>query len=154
MDPGLPKPKGRLLQVLGVAFGVAAIVGNTIGGGILRTPGEIAAHLPSVWLFLGVWLLGGIYALFGALSLAELGAMTPKSGGQYVFVRRALGGYAGFIVGWSDWISTAGSVAFVSIVFGEYLARLVPSLAGRESVLAIGATGRVHGHPLAGDQGR
>jgi len=124
--------------VLGVAFGVAIIVGNTIGVGILRTPGEIAARLPNVALFLGVWLVGGLYALLGALSLAELGAMIPRSGGQYVFVRRALGEYPGFVVGWSDWISTSGTAAFVSMVFAEYTAQLVPRLAAYQSVIALG----------------
>jgi basic amino acid/polyamine antiporter, APA family len=127
---------GRLLRVLGVAFGVAVIIGNTIGMGILRTPGEVAARLPSVPLFLGVWLLGGAYALLGALSLAELGAMLPRSGGQYIFVRRALGGYPGFVVGWSDWLSTCGTMAAISMVLGEYVGPLVPALAGREAYTA------------------
>jgi basic amino acid/polyamine antiporter, APA family len=117
----LPPGRGRLLQVLGVAFGLAVIIGNTIMIGILRTPGEVAARLPTPGLFLGVWLAGGLYALLGALSLAELGAVIPRSGGQYVLVRRVLGSYPGFIVGWSDWISTSGSVAAGSIVFAEYL---------------------------------
>jgi len=127
---------GRLLKVLGVAFGVAVIIGNTIGMGILRTPGEVAARLPSVPLFLGVWVLGGGYALLGALSLAELGAMLPRSGGQYVFVRRALGAYPGFVVGWSDWLSTCGTMAAISIVMGEYIGPLVPALAGHEDITA------------------
>ena len=104
----VPVHRGRLLNVLGVAFGLAVIIGNTIGMGILRTPGEIAARLPSPSLFLLVWVVGGCYALLGAISLSELGAMIPRSGGQYVFVRHALGEYAGFLVGWSDWISTCG----------------------------------------------
>lgn len=133
------KSKGRLLQVLGVAFGLAIIVGNTIGQGILRTPGEVAARLPDPKLFLLVWVLGGLYALLGALSLAELGAMIPKSGGQYVFVRRALGEYPGFIVGWSDWLSTCGTVAAIAIVTGEYSALLVPALAGRDMAIACAA---------------
>ncbi len=62
----------------------------------------------------------------GALQFAELGALLPQSGGQYNFSRAALGDYAGFIVGWSDWISTAGSFAAVSIVFAEYTADMVP----------------------------
>ena len=85
-----------------MGFGVAVVIGNTISAGIVRTPGEIATWLPSVGLFLGVWILGGVYALLGANALAELGAMIPDSGGQYTFSRRALGNYAGFIVGWSD----------------------------------------------------
>jgi basic amino acid/polyamine antiporter, APA family len=122
--------------VLGAAFGVAVIVGNTIGVGILRTPGDIARHLPSPTLFLAVWIIGGIYALLGAISLAELGAMIPRSGGQYVFVRRGLGGYAGFVVGWSDWISTCGSSAAIAMVIGEYLGALVPAAQGRGPAVA------------------
>jgi basic amino acid/polyamine antiporter, APA family len=129
-------PAGRLLKVLGVAFGLAVVIGNTIGMGILRTPGEVAAHLPSVPLFLGIWVAGAVYALLGALSLSELGAAYPRSGGQYPFVRRALGRYPGFVVGWSDWLSTCGSMAAVSIVLGEYAGPLVPALAGRETLTA------------------
>jgi len=117
---------GRLLKILGVGFGLAVIIGNTIGAGILRTPGDIAAQLPNVWLFLGVWALGGLYALLGAMSIAELGTMIPLSGGQYVFARRALGDYAGFVVGWSDWLSTCGTIAAISIVISEYAGGLVP----------------------------
>jgi APA family basic amino acid/polyamine antiporter len=131
-----PVHRGRLLSVLGVAFGLAVIIGNTIGMGILRTPGEIAARLPSPSLFLLVWVAGGLYALLGAISLSELGAMIPRSGGQYVFVRHALGEYAGFLVGWSDWISGCGSAAAVSMVMAEYLTELVPPLAGRATVIA------------------
>ncbi len=107
---------GKLLQVLGVWFGIAVAVGNAIGAGIVRTPGDIARVLPNAWLFIGVWVVGGWYAFFGASSLAELGASIPRSGGQYNFSRRAIGEYAGFIVGWSDWLSTCGTAAAVSIV--------------------------------------
>jgi APA family basic amino acid/polyamine antiporter len=123
--------------VLGVGFGLAVIIGNTIGAGIFRAPGAIAKELPNPWLFLGVWLLGGIYAVLGAISLAELGAMIPRSGGQYVFARYALGDYAGFIVGWSDWISTCGSAAAVSLVIGEFSGALFPALRGKGVVIAI-----------------
>lgn len=129
---------GKLLRVLGLGFGLAVIVGNTIGAGIVRTPGEIAAGLPNAWLFLGVWVIGGLYALLGSLSIAELGAMIPRAGGQYAFSHRALGPYAGFIVGWSDWLSTCGTTAAVSIVIGEYSAALVPALVGRETLIAGG----------------
>jgi APA family basic amino acid/polyamine antiporter len=120
---------GRLLRVLGLGFGLAVIVGNTIGAGILRTPGDIARHLPSTALFLGVWVVGALYALLGANSLAELGAAIPRSGGQYVFAHRALGEYPAFIVGWSDWLSTCGTSAAVAIVIGESLGRIHPPLA-------------------------
>jgi APA family basic amino acid/polyamine antiporter len=128
--------RGHLLRVLGVVFGLAVTVGITIGMGILRTPGEVAARLPNAWLFIGAWLLGGVYALFGAVSVAELGTMIPRSGGFYVFARRALGEYPGFVVGWSDWLSTCGTVAAVALVIGEYAGVLVPALAGRALVVA------------------
>ena len=115
-----PRRSGSLLKVLGVWFGIAAAVGNTIAAGIVRTPGDIARLLPNAWVFLSVWILGGLYALLGAPSLAELGAAIPRSGGQYNYSHRALGDYGGFIVGWSDWLSTCGTNAAVAIVIGEY----------------------------------
>jgi APA family basic amino acid/polyamine antiporter len=137
MTAPIVRPTGRLLQVLGVGFGLAVTVGNTIGAGILRAPGEVAANVPNAALFLGVWVIGGLYALLGAVSLAELGAMMPRSGGQYVFARNGIGEYAGFVVGWSDWISTCGSVAAVSIVLAESLGALVPGVVGREAGPAV-----------------
>jgi len=128
--------KGHLLRVLGVGFGLAVIIGNTIGGGIFRAPGAIAELLPNPWLFLGVWVAGGLYALLGAISLAELGAMIPRSGGQYVFARYALGEYAGFIVGWSDWISSCGSTAAVALLLATFTGKLVPSLSNAPAVAA------------------
>src|SRR5215210_9556480 len=136
----LTEGRGRLLRVLGVLFGMAVTVGITVGMGILRTPGEVAAQLPNVWLFMGVWVLGGVYALFGAVSVAELGTMIPRSGGFYVFARRALGEYPGFVVGWSDWLSTCGTVAAVALVMGEYAGLLIPALAGRSLAVASGVT--------------
>jgi len=127
-----PRTSGRLLPILGLGFGLAVTIGNSIGAGILRAPGEVAGHLPVTWLYLTAWVLGGLYALVGAIQLAELGAMIPRSGGQYVFSRYALGEYPGFIVGWSDWISTAGTAAAVSIVIGEFSVALFP--------LAVSAT--------------
>src|SRR5215212_7045449 len=135
--PLIAGPTGRLLRVLGVGFGLAVTVGNTIGAGILRAPGDVAANVGSEALFLGLWVVGGIYALLGAFSLAELGAMMPRSGGQYVFARTGIGEYAGFVVGWNDWISTCGSVAAVSIVLAESLAILVPALQGRTMYVAV-----------------
>lgn len=119
---------GRLLRLLGLGFGMAVTIGNTIGAGILRAPGEIAAQVPNQWVFFAIWLGGGLYALLGAISVAELGTMMPYAGGQYVYAKRALGSYAGFVVGWSDWLSTAGSIAAVSIVIGEYVRELFPAV--------------------------
>ena len=132
------KDSTALLRVLGVVFGWAVTLGSMIGAGILRAPGEVAQATASEVVFLLLWVGGGIYALLGALSLAELGAMTPESGGQTVFVRRAFGAYPGFAVGWSDWISTCASVAAIAIVCAESLAAVLPSLAGARGMVASG----------------
>ena len=133
----VPVRTNRLQRSLGMWFGVAVGVGGMIGAGILRAPADVAARLPSPWLFLGAWVLGGIYALLGANAIAELATIRPRSGGQYVFVREALGPYAGFIVGWNDWLSSAASVSAVAIVEGEAIAALVPSLAGQVLLIAL-----------------
>jgi len=137
-DPQQPALRtGKLLQVLGIWFGIAAAIGNTIAAGIVRVPGDIAKLLPNPWLFFAVWILGGGYALLCASSMAELGAAIPRSGGQYNFSHRAIGEYAGFLVGWSDWLSTCGTSAVVAIVIGEYSAALFTPLAGGEKIIAI-----------------
>ena len=132
------KSHGHLLRVLGVGFGLAVIIGNTIGAGIFNAPGTIAGQLPAPVPFLLVWLAGALYALLGAISLAELGTMIPRSGGQYVFARYALGEYAGFVVGWSDWISSCGSTAAVSLLIGTFSGALIPALADKPALTAAG----------------
>ena len=132
--------RSKLLTVFGLTFALAVTVGEIIGVGIFRTPGEIAARLPTFWPFISVWIMGGLYALLGANALAELGTLFPRSGGQYVFVRQSLGDYAGLLVGWSDWISTCGAAAAVAIVVGEYAIVLFPALRAVE-VIALAAIG-------------
>jgi basic amino acid/polyamine antiporter, APA family len=128
--------RGQLLAVLGVGFGLAVTIGNAVGAGILRTPGVIAAQLQTFWPFIAVWIVGALYALLGANALAELGTLVPRSGGQYVFVRHGLGDYPGFVVGWSDWLSTAGTTALVALVVGEYTVGLFPQVR-TEQVVAL-----------------
>jgi APA family basic amino acid/polyamine antiporter len=126
--------RGQLLVVLGVGFGIAVTIGNTIGAGILGTPGSIAAHLQTFGLFMAAWIAGALYAFLGANALSELGTLLPRSGGQYVFVRHGLGDYAGFVVGWSDWLSTCGTTAVVAILVGEYAVGLLPELRTQQVV--------------------
>lgn len=130
------RDRGSLHQVLGVTFGLAVLVGNVIAVGIMRTPGEVATRLPTPGLFLAVWVMGGIYALLGAMSLAEGGTIVRRSGGQYPIVRRALGPYPAFVVGWSDWISTGASISLGAIVFAEFIAPLLPEVPGGSRVVA------------------
>ena len=139
-SPDHSESRGRLLRILGVGFGLAVSLGNTIAAGIVRTPGEIATGIQNPWLFLGVWVAGGLYALLGANCVAELGTALPRAGAQYVFSHRALGPYPGFIVGWSDWLSTSGTTAAVAFVIGEYSGALVPVLAGKTVAVALFVT--------------
>lgn len=134
--PEKARARGHLLAVLGVGFGLAVTIGNTIGAGILRTPGVIAAEIHDFWPYLAIWVAGALYALLGANALSELATLVPRSGGQYVFVRHGLGDYAGFVVGWSDWISTCGTTAAVAIVIGEYSVSLIPE-ARTQQVVAL-----------------
>ena len=119
--PKPTEPKSGLLRILGVGFGIAVIFGGTIGVGILRLPGTVAAKLGNFWLILLVWIIGGLYALLGSISVTELGAMLPQAGGFYVYARRAFGGFPGFVVGWSDWLNNCAVLAYASITASEYL---------------------------------
>lgn len=122
--------RGTLLRVLGSGFGLAMVVGATIGGGILSTPGSVAAALPNTWLFMAVWAFGGVSALLGTTAFSELGAMMPESGGFYVFAQRAFGDGVGFFVGYGDWINWSLGVAVLVLLIGQYLGAIVPAIAG------------------------
>lgn len=131
------QPKGHLLRILGVGFGIAVIVGETIASGILRTPGEVAGHLGSYGLILAVWILGGVYAFVCTLSVTELGTMLPFAGGWYVYSRRAMGDLAGFLVGCSDAIAQTVSNGYLAVAFGEFAAELQPALQGYGKLLGV-----------------
>lgn len=126
-----------MLRVLGRAFGLAIIIGATIGGGILRTPGSVAAALPNRTLFMSVWVLGGLVTLFGATIYAELGAMIPRAGGPYTFSHRAFGNGMGFFVGYGDWLNFGMGYAFLIMLASEYLASVIPILSGHVRILAL-----------------
>lgn len=109
-------------------FGLTMVaVGGAIGAGIFRTPGDIVAnvHLPE--FVMAVWLLGGIVALTGALTFAELGSMFPGAGGLYVYLKEAWGDGAAFLFGWYILlVSNCGSIAGLSLVCAEHVDKLVP----------------------------
>src|SRR5260370_2181256 len=112
--------RDKLLRILGLGFGLAVVVGGTIGVSIFRLPGPTAALLGNTWLILTVWTLGGIFILLNANYTAELATMIPKAGGPYVYARRAYGDFAGFVVGWSDCLGNGAPVAFLPTPFPEY----------------------------------
>src|SRR3954451_23428969 len=135
--PEMRSPLGHLRRLLGLAFGLAVIVGSTIGVGILRTPGIVADHLHSSSAILIVWTVGGLYTLLGAACLAELGTMMPQAGGDYVYARRGFGDWVGFSVGWTDWLTYCTVLAYVSIGLAEFSGVLLPALAGWVRPVAV-----------------
>jgi APA family basic amino acid/polyamine antiporter len=130
-------PVGQLRRLLGLGFGLAVIVGSTIGVGILRTPGLVAGHLHSGSAILVAWVVGGIYTLLGSVCLAELGTMAPQAGGYYVYARRGFGDWVGFAVGWTDWLTYCTVLAYASIGLAEFSGVLLPALAGWVRPIAI-----------------
>ena len=109
---------------LGPYDAAAIIVSNVIGGGILFTPPLIAAGVPNPWLFLAIWVAGGVLAFCGASAYAELAALRPRAGGEYVYLRAAYGQLAGFLTGWVSFVAGfAGAIAAQSIVMVFYLDR-------------------------------
>lgn len=130
----------ELRRELGVFSASLLVVGGIIGSGIFFTPAETARALPSAGWVLGVWTLGGVVALAGALTYAELGAMMPEAGGGYVYVREAFGRLPAFLLGWMTLLMIAsGAIAAVAMGFAGYLERFVPigAVGGRIGVAAI-----------------
>lgn len=128
----------HLRKVLGVAFGLAVVVGSTIGVGILRTPGTIAGYIPNAGFILLCWVVIGIYIVLSASSYAELTTMLPKAGGAYNYIKRAFGNYAGFVNGWFDFLTNAIAPAYFCIVLSEYIMLVLPQFKGNDKLIAIG----------------
>jgi APA family basic amino acid/polyamine antiporter len=131
------KTVNKLRKALGVAFGIAIIVGGTIGVGILRTPGNIAMLLHNELLILSCWIFIGLLIMLSASSYAELTAMMPKAGGAYNYIKRAFGNYPGFITGWFDFICNAIAPAYFCIVLAEYSSILLPVFKDHQTLVAL-----------------
>jgi basic amino acid/polyamine antiporter, APA family len=152
MDQTTPSVKGQaeverltssqtdFKRELGLFDGINVVIGNTIGSGIFIAPAVVAATVASQTggVHLLVWLVGGLLAMTGALSYAELGALMPRAGGHYVFLREGISDLAGFLYGWTIMLVIAsGSIAFVSITFVTYLSYFLPMSGWLIKVLAI-----------------
>jgi basic amino acid/polyamine antiporter, APA family len=128
MRPGSSAPQSPLPRRLGFWSAVGIVIGVTIGSGIFRTPATIASRVPDPSLMLAVWVIGGVISLCGALSVAELAAALPQTGGWYVFVRESWGRLAGFLFGWSELVLIRASASgAIATVFAEYLLRSLGS---------------------------
>ena len=116
----------QLPRRLNLATAVATVAGVTIGSGIFRVPAQVAIGAGSAGGMLLVWVVGGLLTLCFALLLSELGAMYPRSGGLYAFIREAFGGLAAFVYGWTFLLINPAGWAAIAMVFAEYLGKFVP----------------------------
>jgi basic amino acid/polyamine antiporter, APA family len=124
--PVAAAPATTLTRRLGFWSAIGVVVGLAIGSGIFRTPASIAARVPDPAAMLGVWVAGGVISLCGALSVAELSAALPHTGGWYVYLREAWGRLPAFLFGWAQLILLRGAViGGIAAVFGEYFLRSI-----------------------------
>ena len=130
-----------LRRILGLGFGLAFAFGTMVGVGILRLPGTVAAAAADPTLIIICWCIGALYALMGAVSVAELAAMYPEAGGFRIYARRAFGDRAGFVVGWIDWLASVATLAYGSVSVIEFAGTLWPTLARHEAVAAVAVLG-------------
>ncbi|MEB2286232.1 MAG: hypothetical protein B6D46_11505 [Polyangiaceae bacterium UTPRO1] len=134
-------PRDRLAREFGTYDTTMLVVSSVIGSGIFLTPAAIARLLPNPGLVLAAWIAGGLLSLAGALANAELGAMFPRAGGDYVYLREGWHPAAGFLVGWlSFFVIYAGTVASLAVAFGEAVAAHLGLGAPGVLVLAVAAT--------------
>ena len=123
---------------LGPFDAAAIIVSNVIGGGILFTPPQVAASVLHPGLFLGTWVAGGLLAFAGAMAYAELAALRPRAGGEYVYLRAAFGRLAAFLTGWTSFVAGfSGAVAVSAVVLSDYVGRFVPAARDTSALLVI-----------------
>jgi APA family basic amino acid/polyamine antiporter len=123
---------------LGPFDAAAIILSNVIGGGIFFVPILVAGLVPSAIGMLGVWTLGGLLAFAGALAYAELAALRPRSGGEYVYLREAFGPVAAFLTGWTSFVAGfSGAIAASALFLADAIGRFVPAAADRTPIITV-----------------
>ncbi len=128
-------PDEGLVRAIGLGSAILFVIGGVIGSGIFLTTGGMAAIIPSTPLLLAAWTLGGVLAICGGLTYAEMAAMFPRSGGVYVFLKHAYGPLPAFLYGWASLLVViSGGAAAVAVGFAEYLSYFFP-WASRQHVL-------------------
>src|SRR5688500_14884287 len=136
-DPGHPRqpqrPSAELIPSLGLFTATMLVIGGVIGSGIFRKPGVMAAQVGSPEVLLSIWVLAGVITLIGALTNAEVAAMIPGTGGQFLFFDRMYGSFVAYLYGWAVFaVIQTGSIAALATVFAEYATQFValPELTG------------------------
>ena len=131
-------PSTPLLRRLGPLDGAAIIVSNVVGSGIFIVPVFVAQEVPNPTAMLGVWLAGGVLAFAGAMAYAELAALRPRAGGEYVYLREAFGPVAGFLTGWTSFVAGfSGAIAASAVGLATYLGRFLPAAGDTTPLLQI-----------------
>src|SRR3954462_12919028 len=127
-----------LVRGLGTWDGALLTIGSIVGTGIFITTSDMARVLPHPGLILLVWLAGGLLTLAGALTYGELGAMFPRAGGLYHYVREAYGPLWGFLYGWTAFlVIMSGGIAALGVAFGEYLGSFLPWFSTQHVLLQV-----------------
>ncbi|HUI84442.1 MAG TPA: amino acid permease [Candidatus Binatia bacterium] len=128
-----------LLRGLSLTDSVLLMVGGIIGSGIFLTAGQIAAAVHKPLFFLGVWLVGGVISLLACFAFAEMAAMFPEAGGQYVYLREAYGEFPAFLYGWMIFtVGQSGTIAALAVGFSDYFGAVFPYAAAHAAILRIG----------------
>ncbi|MEQ1573715.1 MAG: amino acid permease [Vicinamibacterales bacterium] len=134
----MSSPPVSLDRRLGPLDAAAIIVSNVIGGGILFSPPQVAALVPSARLFLSTWVVGGMLAFAGAMAYAELAALRPRAGGEYVYLRHAFGRLPAFLTGWTSFVAGfSGAMAASAAVLAFYLGRFIPAASDTTPLIVI-----------------
>ena len=127
---------------LGVVDAALVTVGSVLGTAIFITPADVARVLPHSGLMLLAWGLGGLITLAGALTYAELGALFPRAGGQYEFLKEAYGRFYGFLFGWVAFlVIMSGGIAAIAVGFGEYLGAFLPFFSTGHTIVTLSLGG-------------
>src|ERR1700689_5346819 len=119
----------EFVQGLGLTSATTLVMGSMIGSGVYIVAADIARQVQSPALLIGAWLVTGFMTITAALGYGELAAMMPKAGGQYVYLREALGPLCGFLYGWTLFlVIQTGTIAAVGVAFGKFLGIFFPSV--------------------------
>ena len=139
----------ELIKGLGLTSATMLVMGSMIGSGIFIVSADIAREVSSPALLIGAWMVTGFMTIVGALSYGELAAMMPRAGGQYVYLREALGPIWGFLYGWTLFlVIQTGTIAAVGVAFGKFLGIFVPSISSTNWILHLWTVPPIHVGPM------
>ena len=139
---------------LGPVDAAAIVVSNVIGGSIFFVPVIVAGLVQSTWLMLAAWVAGGVLAFAGAMAYAELAALRPHAGGEYVYLRDAFGQGAAFLTGWTSFVAGfSGGIAVSAVALSGYIGRFFPAAGDQTPLLTIPIWDHAPGDHAAVDRG-